>query len=178
MATASTPASISSPAIRSTCASSSGRSTVPSALIRSSISRQRDRDSKGWIGGALMLYIAMRLPRPTIRTSLWPAVVNTARDAPSRSSAVFVATVVPWTNFSSRGTSIPSSRTPLRIPSDWLRGVDGVLRIFRLPEPRSNKTRSVNVPPTSTPSQAIFDVPQRPTNAGLRFSMNALAPSL
>src|SRR5262249_37899527 len=99
--------------------------------------------------------MSMRLPRPTTSTSLWPAVTSTVRRAPSRSSSVLVATVVPCTMRSSLLTSTPSWRIPVRMPSDWLWGVEGVFKTLSAPSLLSNSTRSVNVPPTSTPSQSI-----------------------
>jgi hypothetical protein len=43
--------------------------------------------------------------------------------------------------------------TPLRMPSELSCGVDGVLCRQNAPLSVSNSSRSVNVPPTSTPSR-------------------------
>ena len=72
-----------------------GVRTDPSTRILSRTSWHLERGTSGSKGGALMSYITTRLPRPTTSTSLWPAVVRIESRAPSRSSAVFVATVVP-----------------------------------------------------------------------------------
>jgi len=81
--------------------------------------------------------------RPIARRSSNPAVVMSAVLAPRRSRMAFVATVVPWT--------IPSawrSRNPRRIALAGL----GVDRSFVVTTSRPRKpTKSVNVPPTSTP---------------------------
>src|SRR5918998_787790 len=80
-----------------------------------------------------------------------PAVVMRAVLAPLRSRRAFVATVMPW----ARATTAPASTCEASIafitPSDWSPGVDGTLAV-RIP-PSPSATRSVNVPPTSTPSR-------------------------
>ena len=181
MATASTPSPASRSAIASTSASSSGLTIDPSTRNLSCTSMHCDRGTSGRIGGALILYIAMRLPRPTTSTSLWPAVTRTASRAPSRSSAVLVATVVPCTMRPSLLASTPRRLIPARMPSDWLRGVEGVFKTRSLPPAGSNSTRSVNVPPTSTPSQSIPSASStsmrlRPPLQNLSLSSRASCP--
>ena len=115
-----------SPDAAASLPSSSARIARPSAPMRSSTSMQWSRRTIGSGPRALMSYMTVRLPRPTISTSRWPAVTSTAMRAPLRSSAVLVATVVPCTK---RAMSRASSRawpSPLKMPSDWSCGVDGV----------------------------------------------------
>ena len=45
----------------------------------------------------------------------------------------------------------PEASTAFITPSDWSRGVDGTFAVISVPSERA--TRSVNVPPTSTPSR-------------------------
>src|SRR5581483_8757069 len=82
-------------------------------------------------------------------TSRKPSVVSSAVRAPRRSSRAFVATVVPWAK---TATSPPSTPTPSRAdrtPTDWSLVVDGTFATRS--SPLTTATRSVNVPPTSTP---------------------------
>jgi len=76
-----------------------------------------------------------------------PFVVTNAVRAPLPVRIVFVATVEPWT--SSSGVR-PASSMPARIASDGSSGVLG--RLCVRTSPPSHSTRSVNVPPESTPS--------------------------
>ena len=135
-----------------------------------------DRGTSGRIGGALMLYMAMRLPRPTTSTSLWPAVTRTASRAPSRSSAVLVATVVPCTMRSSFLASTPSRPIPARMPSDWLRGVDGVFKHLQLAG-RQVEQHQIRERAADVDAEPEHPGSYRPVKAGLRFSRNARAPS-
>src|SRR5262245_15268424 len=114
-----------------------------------------ERAISGRGAGALMSYMTVRLPRPTTSTSLWPAVTRTASRAPVRSSAVLVATIRHCTRRSKAFGWTPSRTMPASTPADWLAGVDGVFTMRSLPASGSNSTRSVNVPPTSTPSQSM-----------------------
>src|SRR5687768_10485935 len=74
--------------------------------------------------------------------------------APLRSRRAFVATVMPW----ARATTAPASTSEASMafitPSDWSLGVEGTLAVRILPSPSA--TRSVNVPPTSTPRRRFF----------------------
>ena len=116
-----------SPAPPPACPRRAPGSRAPSGPMRSSTSMQWSRRTIGSGPRALMSYMTVRLPRPTISTSRWPAVTSTAMRAPLRSSAVLVATVVPCTKRAmSRASSFAWPR-PLKMPSDWSCGVDGVL---------------------------------------------------
>src|SRR5262249_37177884 len=83
-----------------------------------------------------------------------PRVVMSPVTAPLRSSSAFVAVVVPWTTIWSWPgvASVPASAA--RTPSAWLRGVVGTLATRTAPVASSSKTRSVKVPPTSTPTRS------------------------
>ena len=71
----------------------------------------------------------------------------------------FVPTVVPWKTLSIWLGSTPAvaqiAFTPLMNPCAGLDGVDGVLSIVTVRRSRSASTRSVKVPPTSTPKAII-----------------------
>jgi hypothetical protein len=157
----STPDSTRSRTIPSTCFSSTSTIVFPCASIRSTASRVSARDAGG--SGLIMMI------QPASGPGVWdlarcricwkPTVVMRPTRAPFDSSTAFVATVVPWRMFLISETSIPASsqirRTPLRTPSDGSAGVDGVLTRYRPPPsplPSPTRKRSVNVPPTSTPS--------------------------
>src|SRR5271155_5810201 len=75
--------------------------------------------------------------------------------APSCSSTALVAIVVPWNRWSivpaSSSACRHSSRTPWITPRDGSSEVVGTLWISVRPAAVSHSTRSVNVPPTSTP---------------------------
>ena len=95
--------------------------------------------------------------RARCRICLKPVVVISPTLAPFDSSTAFVATVVPWRMLRRSPTSICASsqirRTPLSTPCDGSAGVDGVLtRNCAPPFESPTRKRSVNVPPTSTPS--------------------------
>src|SRR6516162_6833587 len=99
-------------------------------------------------------------------TSRWPSVVNSPTRAPLCSSRALVATVVPWTirsvSASSAESCMPStsasSFSPPMTPSEGSFGAEGTLAKLVLPE-SSTATRSVNVPPTSTPMRYIWSAP-------------------
>src|SRR5215467_8938308 len=76
-------------------------------------------------------------------TSARPAVVTRATGAPRRSSTALVATVVPWASRSGRSAA---ARAPA-MARDGSSGVDSTL-----PTRPAASTRSVNVPPVSTPT--------------------------
>src|SRR5215204_5573242 len=61
---------------------------------------------------------------------------------------------MPW----ARATTAPASTSEASMafitPSDWSRGVEGTLAVRMPPSPSA--TRSVNVPPTSTPRRRSF----------------------
>ena len=101
------------------------------------------------------------------RICLKPCVVISPTRAPFDSSTAFVATVVPWRMLRRSPTSIPASsqmrRTPAMTPSEGSAGVEGVFtRYCPPPFPSLTRKRSVNVPPTSTPSLYAIPVSFRP----------------
>src|SRR5215510_12627208 len=84
-------------------------------------------------------------------TSSKPSVVRRAVRAPLRSSRAFVATVDPWITSLTEDDSRRSS--PCMIASSGWRGVESSLKISILPSLMT--TKSVNVPPVSTPTLKI-----------------------
>ena len=62
-----------------------------------------------------------------------------------------MATVIPWASAETAPGSTSEVLTAFITPSDWSRGVDGTFAVTSVPSERA--TRSVNVPPTSTPSR-------------------------
>ena len=80
--------------------------------------------------------------------------------APLISIMVLSAVVVPWTKASrapqkalvSRPKALASCSMPVSTPSDWSAGVVGVLSRTTSPS-GVMQIRSVNVPPTSTPTR-------------------------
>src|SRR5687768_6034656 len=77
-----------------------------------------------------------------------PSVVTNATGSPARWSSALVATVDPCT---SRAPSRGFARVTASMTARWnAGGVEGTLTTRRAPD--SNATRSVNVPPTSTPT--------------------------
>ena len=93
------------------------------------------------------------------RMSRKPSVVTMPVRAPLCSSTALVAMVVPWNTCSIASGGTPfraqSSRMPAITPSDGSWGVVGTLWIATLPAAVSQSTRSVNVPPMSTPISRI-----------------------
>src|ERR671913_749438 len=81
--------------------------------------------------------------------SLNPSVVTSAVRAPRRSSRAFVATVMPWASAARAPASTPEAPMAFITPTDWSCGVEGTFAVTSVPSERT--TRSVNVPPTSTP---------------------------
>ena len=141
----------------STCCSSTAVMVSPRASIRSTASRVSAREAGG--SGLIMMIQPASGPgvceRARWRICWKPFVVIRPTRAPLDSSTAFVATVVPCRMLRISATSIDASsqmrRTPFKTPSEGSAGVDGVLIRYRLPSPSTRK-RSVNVPPTSTPS--------------------------
>src|SRR5450759_1937962 len=82
-------------------------------------------------------------------TSVNPRVAQSTTRAPRRSRSAFVATVVPWTIRSTCDGSNDSSA--VATASLWSAGVLSTLRASMEPD-ASMATRSVKVPPTSTPT--------------------------
>ena len=102
-----------------------------------------------------------RLWRAMWRTSRKLRVVSIPTSAPVCSMVMLVATVVPWTTRSTSSRVTPavsqSSRSPFSTPSDWSRGVLGTL--WKNTPRSDSRTRSVFVPPTSTPTLAPISPP-------------------
>ena len=101
-----------------------------------------------------------RVCRASSSRSSKPAVVTSAVRAPLRSSSALVATVVPCTSTVSRCVHPPSrhaprSTSPCRMDREGSSGVDGILWT-RSPSGPSI-TRSVKVPPVSTPTTIKVD---------------------
>src|SRR5207247_5335039 len=101
--------------------------------------------------------------------SRWPSVVRMPTLAPLRSRSALVATVVPCTRRSVAArrarASAPSSRArspmPSITPMEGSSGVDADLAMATRPSP-STATRSVKVPPTSTPMRYMSAPPVLP----------------
>ena len=154
----STPDSTRSRIAASACPSSTGVTVSPRASIRSTISRVSASEAGG--SGLIMMIQPASGPgvceRARCRICLNPTVVNRPTRAPFDSSTAFVATVVPCRMLRISATSVPAVSairfTPTSTPSEGSAGVEGVFT--RCIDPLSSWTssRSVNVPPTSTPS--------------------------
>src|SRR5262249_48966313 len=80
-----------------------------------------------------------------------PTVATNATLAPLRSSTALVATVEPCPRSSICARSMPEAVSAANAPMSGLRGVLGTLVTTTLPP--STATRSVKVPPTSTPTR-------------------------
>ena len=144
----------------STSFSSSGVPTRPSGGRMRSVTGMRlrrltrGRDCHGTSKWSEKL--CGRLWRAMCRTSRKLRVVSIPTSAPLCSMVMLVATVVPWTTRSTSSRVTPaisqSSCRPFSTPSDWS---FGVLWTLWTNTPRSDSsTRSVFVPPTSTPTRA------------------------
>src|SRR3954468_11405517 len=91
----------------------------------------------------------------------WVAMKATA--APLRSSTALVATVEPWPRSFICARSMPEAVSAAKAPMSGLRGVLGTLVMTTLPP--STATRSVKVPPTSTPTRIVL----APVELGLQL---------
>src|SRR5215471_15712236 len=110
-------------------------------------------------------------------TSSKPSVVRRAVRAPLRSSRAFVATVDPWITSLTEDDSRCSS--PCMIASSSWRGVESSLKISILPSLMT--TKSVNVPPVSTPTlkidpRDILYVLDRNCFEGLDYALRVALP--
>src|SRR5207244_145313 len=88
-----------------------------------------------------------------------PRVATSPTRAPRRSTIAFVTTVVPWATDAGN----PAGRTaasPFSTPRARFAGVVGTLQARSRPE-TSRATRSVKVPPTSTPTLLRMSPPRR-----------------
>ena len=81
-------------------------------------------------------------------TSAKPRVVTSATRLPRPSSSALVATVVPCASSSGASPPVPACATAVRTAPAGSAGVDGTLTTRP-----SSVTRSVNVPPVSTPTR-------------------------
>src|SRR5437660_8614284 len=92
-----------------------------------------------------------KFPRPISRTSRKPSVVTTPVRAPWPASTALMPIVVPWiiSRQSARSTAACSAQR--RTPSSSSDGVLRALALTTAPVASSSATRSVNVPPMSTP---------------------------
>src|SRR5918996_1091856 len=154
----STPDSTRSRTMPATCSRSTGSTGSPCALMRSFASRVSS-SAAGGSGFTMMIQPASGpgvWERARWRICPKPCVVTSPTRAPFASSIAFVATVVPcMTKPRSPGSILLSSqmrRTPTRTPSDGSAGVEGVFTRKRSPFSSSTRSKSVKVPPTSTPS--------------------------
>ena len=135
--------------------------TSPRAPTRSSTSTVMSSGARG--SGMFHTMKAARPPgtkeRPIWSTWRYPFVVTRPILAPLPSRMAFVATVVPcitWPMF--RGSTPASEQTfemPFSTPIEESAGVEGTLARNVSPFSSSMSSRSVNVPPTSTPRRYI-----------------------
>ena len=154
----STPDSTRSRITFSACASSTATTVSPRASMRSTTSRVSASDAGG--SGLIMMIHPANGPgvceRARCRICANPLVVNNPTRAPFDSNTAFVATVVPCRMLRISPTSAPASPairfTPVSTPCDGSAGVDGVFTRWSEPVSSWTSSRSVNVPPTSTPS--------------------------
>jgi hypothetical protein len=75
-----------------------------------------------------------------------------ATRAPRRSRTALVPTVVPCTRRRTSRLAMPSAASPASSAAASLRGSEGTLVTTTRPVVSSTAVRSVNVPPTSTPT--------------------------
>src|SRR3954471_3347315 len=143
-----------------TASSSSGFRTSPVCDIRSPIAmRARRRAIAGGAGYDGSQIISLWTRRISI-SSRWPWVTSSPVRAPFISIIVLSAVVVPWTTMSrpvqSCVTVTPKCSAswpmPVITPRDWSSSVVGVLSSTTSPS-SVTQIRSVNVPPTSTPTR-------------------------
>ena len=139
-----------------TCARSTAVCKLPSANTRSSTSKRR---SRGTTGSKLPRkpQVWGRSRRRISNTSRKPRVVMMPVRATFRSSKALVPTVVPCTMVASEEATpfdwLPLTRaTPCIKPLASSPRVEGTLIMCADPSRSSKTNRSVNVPPTSTPT--------------------------
>src|SRR5579871_325616 len=154
-ASARQPPAHSSAARASTWSASSGRSTAPVGPSRSSMPRTASRGTSG-TGASVKKFCGSGSRRRRIsRMSSMPLVTSRPTALPERSMSVLTARVVPWTKDRIAAGSIARRAASIRSPSvtaeAGARGVVGTFSTSTSPEPSSSRTKSVNVPPMSTP---------------------------
>ena len=161
-----------------TCSRSTGTSVSPRASMRSTASRVSASEA----GGSGLTMMIQPASGPGVceraRCRIWPKprVVISPTRAPLDSSTALVATVVPWTTLPAPRGRCPASAqircTPVSTPCDGSAGVDGVFTRQCRSSSSSTRNRSVNVPPTSTPSR--YAMPS--TTLSARSSRALVAP--
>ena len=180
----SAPSSISSRTAWRADASSSGLTTSPRALMRSRMPRVSSRSASG-SGFCMMIQPASGpgvCERARCRTCSKFSVTRRPTLAPFSSSTMLVDTVVPCSSAAISEAAMPVSSIscwiPSRIPTDWSLGVDGVFNKRIAPERSSNRSRSVNVPPTSMPSRLLISSPALAAPERRRSRYQSLSASL
>jgi hypothetical protein len=98
--------------------------------------------------------------RPISSTSRKPRVVTRPTTPTRRSTIALVTSVVPWASDAHGPATRATAARPLRTPPAGLSGVVGTFSAVILPAP-SHATRSVKVPPTSTPTRTPASVMPR-----------------
>src|SRR5436190_18406205 len=96
-----------------------------------------------------------KLPRPISRTSRNPSVVTRPVVAPLRSTSALIPMVVPWITSRQSASRTPAWSTQRRTPAKSSRGVLSALPLTTEPVASSSATRSVKVPPMSTPIRRL-----------------------
>jgi hypothetical protein len=163
MASASAPIARRRTASRATAPRSTFSRIVPSARVRSGTSARKSRGIAG-TNSPHRPQVWRRSRRRISSTSRKPAVMMIPVFAPLRSSSALVPTVVPWTTAASLAKSGWPCAMPSTKPTDWSPLVEGTLRVLASPVASSKKNRSVNVPPTSTPTTVVALMPHRPSS--------------
>ena len=174
MASASAPSASSARAAAWTSAGSTAVRTLPSARVRSATSSRMSRSTTG-TKSPHRPQVCRRSRRRISSTSRKPAVVISPARAPRRSSSALVPTVVPCTMDPSAATG-PNCRSPCRNPTASSPRLDGTLAVRTRPVAASNSTRSVKVPPTSTPTIPVPTLPV-PRNPGSRRAGHGRSPA-
>src|SRR5262245_61010547 len=119
--------------------------------MRSSTSSRSSRSTSGR-NAPVRPYGLGRVRRPSSSTSRKPRVVIRPTRAWVRSSIALVVVVVPCTIAASSRSATAVSSSAASTPKAWLSGVVGTFARRTSPVASSTRTRSVNVPPTSTPA--------------------------
>ena len=156
---ASTPFAASRSSAARAPAASSGSTSSPPAPMRPTTSTVSCRSASGSGLGQMIQPASPPGTYDRAICSTWrnPSVVTRPTRAPLPSRIALVATVVPCSTCAiSRGSTPAAAQTfarPLITPSAWSAGVEGVLARHVRPVSSSTRSRSVKVPPTSTPKR-------------------------
>jgi butyryl-CoA dehydrogenase len=97
-----------------------------------------------------------RITRWMRRMSRKPSVVRSATSAPLRSMSAFVATVVPCTKYAISRVSKPAFANESNTACEGFVGVESTFASRSSPVSSSSATRSVKVPPVSTPALTVI----------------------